>query len=215
MRKWKVFKKSLLFLHIFLEVEERHSMIEGHAIYLRPLTVSDAHDSLRLQNDNRAFFEQFSMIREHSFYTLESQVEKIQRHEENRKNDQEYYFGLFQKENNKLIGTISLFQVMRGSLQSAVIGYFLDHHHNGKGYATEAIKALVDYAFEELHLHRIEAGVMPRNLPSQRVLEKAGFHREGIARKNVNINGIWEDHQVLAILNPNDEIEEINEFLKF
>ncbi|MEH6854167.1 RimJ/RimL family protein N-acetyltransferase, partial [Priestia megaterium] len=41
------------------------------------------------------------------------------------------------------------------------------------------------------------------------------FHREGIARKNVNINGIWEDHQVLAILNPNDEIEEINEFLKF
>jgi [ribosomal protein S5]-alanine N-acetyltransferase len=214
-RKWKVFKKSLLFLHIFLEVEERHSMIEGHAIYLRPLTVSDAHDSLRLQNDNRAFFEQFSMIREHSFYTLESQVEKIQRHEENRKNDQEYYFGLFQKENNKLIGTISLFQVMRGSLQSAVIGYFLDHHHNGKGYATEAIKALVDYAFEELHLHRIEAGVMPRNLPSQRVLEKAGFHREGIARKNVNINGIWEDHQVLAILNPNDEIEEINEFLKF
>jgi [ribosomal protein S5]-alanine N-acetyltransferase len=214
-RKWKVFKKSLLFLHIFLEVEERHSMIEGHAIYLRPLTVSDAHDSLRLQNDNRAFFEQFSMIREHSFYTLESQVEKNQRHEENRKNDQEYYFGLFQKENNKLIGTISLFQVMRGSLQSAVIGYFLDHHHNGKGYATEAIKALVDYAFEELHLHRIEAGVMPRNLPSQRVLEKAGFHREGIARKNVNINGIWEDHQVLAILNPNDEIEEINEFLKF
>ncbi|MBX9967598.1 GNAT family N-acetyltransferase [Priestia aryabhattai] len=190
-------------------------MIESHTIYLRPLTVSDAHESLLLQKDNRGFFEQFSMIREHSFYTLESQVEKIQRHEENRKNDQEYYFGLFQKETKRLIGTISLFQVMRGSLQSAVIGYFLDHHHNGKGYATEAVKALVDYAFEELHLHRIEAGVMPRNLPSQRVLEKAGFHREGIARKNVNINGIWEDHQVLAILNPNDEIEEINEFLKF
>lgn len=190
-------------------------MIESHTIYLRPLTASDAHDSLRLQKDNRDFFKQFSMSREHSFYTLESQVEKIQRHEENRKNDQEYYFGLFQKENNKLIGTINLFQVMRGSLQSAVIGYFLDHHHNGKGYATEAIKALVDYAFEELHLHRIEAGVMPRNVPSQRVLEKAGFHREGIARKNVNINGIWEDHQVLAILNPNDKIEEINEFLKF
>lgn len=215
MRKWKVFKKAFFFLHIFLEVEERHSMIEGHSIYLRPLTVSDAHDSLRLQKDNRGFFEQFSMIREHSFYTLESQVEKIQRHEENRKNDEEYYFGLFQKENNKLIGTISLFQVLRGSLQSAFIGYFLDQHHNGKGYATEAVKVLVGYAFEELHLHRIEAGVMPRNLPSQRVLEKAGFHREGIARKNVNINGIWEDHQVLAILNPNDEIEEINEFLKF
>ncbi|MFP7731970.1 GNAT family N-acetyltransferase [Priestia aryabhattai] len=181
-------------------------MIEGHAIYLRPLTVSDALDSLQLQSDNRQFFEHFSMIREDSFYTLEGQVEKIKRHEENRKNDQEYYFGLFQKENNKLIGTISLFQVMRGSLQSAFIGYFLDQNYNGKGYATEAVKALVDYAFNKLHLHRIEAGVMPRNMSSQRVLEKAGFHSEGIARKNVNINGIWEDHQVLAILNPNDEL---------
>ncbi len=46
--------------------------------------------------------------------------------------------------------------------------------------------------------------VMPRNLGSIRVLEKAGFHREGIARSNVLINGKWEDHQVLAIINPVD-----------
>lgn len=70
---------------------------------------------------------------------------------------------------------------------------------------TEAVKLIVDFAFHELKLHRIEAGVMPRNLGSMRVLEKAGFHKEGIARKNVKINGVWEDHQVLAILNPDDE----------
>ncbi len=110
MRKWKTLIKHS-FDTTFCEKQkgERDSMIESHTIYLRPLTVNDALDSLRLQSDNRHFFEQFSMIREDSFYTLESQVEKIQRHEENRKNDQEYYFGLFQKENNKLIGTISLF----------------------------------------------------------------------------------------------------------
>ncbi len=60
----------------------------------------------------------------------------------------------------------------------------------------EAVRLMVDYAFTELKLHRIEAGVMPRNLGSIRVLEKAGFHREGIARSNVLINGKWEDHQV-------------------
>ncbi len=70
---------------------------------------------------------------------------------------------------------------------------------------TETVRLVVDYAFHELKLHRIEAGVMPRNLGSMRVLEKAGFHKEGIARKNVKINGVWEDHQVLAILNPDDE----------
>ncbi|MDF9767149.1 RimJ/RimL family protein N-acetyltransferase [Bacillus velezensis] len=50
----------------------------------------------------------------------------------------------------------------------------------------------------------IEAGVMPHNKASIRVLEKAGFHKEGIARKNVKINGKWEDHQVLAIIHPED-----------
>ncbi len=45
---------------------------------------------------------------------------------------------------------------------------------------------------------------MPHNIPSIRVLEKGGFHKEGIAKKNVKINGNWEDHQVLAIINPHD-----------
>lgn len=70
-----------------------------------------------------------------------------------------------------------------GFLQSAFIGYFLDGKYNGKGYATKAVKLAVDYAFNELELHRIEAGVMPNNKASIRVLEKAVFHKEGIARK--------------------------------
>jgi ribosomal-protein-alanine N-acetyltransferase len=80
----------------------------------------------------------------------------------------------------------------------------LDKDHNGKGYTTQAVKLIVKHAFEELKLHRIEAGVMPHNIGSIRVLEKAGFHKEGLARKNVKINGKWEDHEVLAILNLED-----------
>ena len=66
-----------------------------------------------------------------------------------------------------------------------------------------ALQGAAQY-LEKVKLHRIEAGVMPRNLASIRVLEKAGFHKEGIARKNVKINGKWEDHQLLAVINPND-----------
>lgn len=97
-----------------------------------------------------------------------------------------------------------MFQVFRGPRESALLGYSLDQEHNGKGYTTEATNLVVNYAFEILKLHRIEAGVMPVNIGSIRVLEKAGFHKEGIAKKNVKINGSWEDHQMLAILNPND-----------
>lgn len=103
-----------------------------------------------------------------------------------------------------MIGNIALTEVLRGSLQSCYIGYYLDQQHNGKGYMTEAAKLAVRFALDELNLHRIEAGVMPHNIGSILVLEKAGFHKEGIARKNVKINGKWEDHQVLAIISDKD-----------
>lgn len=178
-------------------------MIKGENIYIRPFLADDASALLELQTENRSFFEKFSMVSQEDFYTNESQLNKIQMYEEDCKNDQSYTFGIFISDGT-LIGTIELFQVLRGSLQSAFIGYFLDEKHNGKGYTTEAVKLLVEHAFNEIKLHRIEAGVMPHNIGSIRVLEKSGFHKEGIALKNVKINGKWEDHQVLAIINPND-----------
>ncbi|MED1740143.1 GNAT family protein [Bacillus swezeyi] len=179
-------------------------MKKGKNVYIRPLTAEDAEACLKLQTDNRLFFEQFSMERNDDFYTIEGQKKRLQRFYENMQNDEDYYCGIFHQADDALIGTINLFQILRGSLQSAFIGYFLDEKHNGKGYTTEAAKLMVEYAFEDLKLHRVEAGVMPRNIASIRVLEKAGFHKEGIARKNVKINGKWEDHQLLAVINPND-----------
>lgn len=178
-------------------------MMNGKEIYLRPFVCGDAAALLQLQIENREFFEMFSMERKPDFYTLEGQLDRIAAFESDCSDDLAYTFGIFTKE-DALIGTINLFQVLRGSLQSAFIGYFLDKKHNGKGYTTEAVQLLVNYAFNGLNLHRIEAGVMPHNLASIRVLEKAGFHKEGIARKNVKIKGKWEDHQVLAIINPAD-----------
>lgn len=188
---------------LYQDVGVIHLLI-GKSIFLKPLKSTDAQASLNLQLENREFFEKFSMIRSNHFYTLDGQIEWIKKLEEEAKEDQQYYFGIFLTDNQKLIGTINLFQVLRGSLQSAFIGYFLDRKHNGKGYTTEAVKLIVEYGFNHLKLHRIEAGVMPHNIPSIRVLEKGGFHKEGIAKKNVKINGNWEDHQVLAIINPHD-----------
>ncbi|MGZ9585854.1 GNAT family N-acetyltransferase [Paenibacillus marinisediminis] len=179
-------------------------MLKSENIFLRPFILSDAEELLLLQNKNRSFFSNYSMTRPANYWSLEAQQELIVKREQNKQKDIEYYFGIYKENDHKLIGTISLFQVMRGNLQSALIGYFLDQEHNGKGFATESAKSIVKYAFETLNLHRIEAGVQPHNIGSIRVLEKAGFHKEGIAIKNVKINGIWEDHQVLAILNPND-----------
>jgi len=179
-------------------------MLLSENLFLKPFRLSEAEDLLQLQIRNKEFFEKFAMVRPTSFYSLEHQQRLIKKWENDIENDIEYQFGIFHKNTNKLIGIISLFQVIRGSLQSAFIGYFVDKNYNGMGFGTEAVKLIVDYAFKQLNLHRIEAGVMPHNIGSIRVLEKSGFHKEGLAIKNVKINGKWEDHQVLAIINPHD-----------
>lgn len=66
-----------------------------------------------------------------------------------------------------------------------------------------AISLIVKFAFDNLRLHRIEANVMPRNKASLRVLEKNNFINEGLATKYLQINGIWEDHIHMVLLNEN------------
>jgi len=178
--------------------------MKGEQVTVRFLRTEDAAEKLQLEVENREFFEAYAMTRYPDFYTLPIQTELIEIYAEQKEDDQAYSFGIFENRTGLLVGTISLVQVMRGPLQSAVLGYALDKKHNNKGYTTEAVELVVAYAFRKLALHRIEAGVMPGNEASVRVLEKAGFHKEGIAVKNVQINGEWRDHQVLAIINPRD-----------
>ncbi|WCR28131.1 GNAT family N-acetyltransferase [Paenibacillus thiaminolyticus] len=175
----------------------------GSNVYVRPVEVSDADMLLALEVKNRDFFQQFTGLREASFYTLQGQEDRIKEAMEQSKEDKAYLFVICAQASGQIIGEIMLTEVVRYNLQSCWIGYFLDKEQNGKGYMTEAVKLVVNYAFQELDLHRIEAGVMPHNTGSLKVLLKAGFHKEGIAKKNVNINGYWEDHQTLAIVNDN------------
>jgi len=176
----------------------------GNNVYLRMLDVNDAEELLNFEVKNRVFFKPFTYIKDESFYTVEFQQERIKSNKEKSDNDQYYFFGIYLRETDELIGNTMLAEILRGDLQSCFVGYSLAEQQNGKGYTTEAVKLVVDYAFTELKLHRIEAGVMPHNIGSIRVLEKSGFHKEGIAKKNVRINGKWEDHQVLAIINENE-----------
>lgn len=87
----------------------------------------------------------------------------------------------------------------RGAWQNAVLGYFVDADQNGKGFATEAARLALGFAFGHAGLHRVQAGVMPRNERSIRVLAKTGFRNEGVALRYLEIGGMWEDHIIFAI----------------
>jgi ribosomal-protein-alanine N-acetyltransferase len=79
------------------------------------------------------------------------------------------------------------------------MGYFIDQQYNGKGYATQSVHLAIQFAFGKIDLHRIQAGVLPRNIGSIRVLEKNKFRYEGLAKRYLKINGQWEDHNLYAI----------------
>jgi ribosomal-protein-alanine N-acetyltransferase len=89
---------------------------------------------------------------------------------------------------------VSLTGIIRGSLQSCMVGYFVAEARSGRGLATQAVREVLDVAFGELALHRVEAGTAVDNLTSQRVLERNGFTLVGRMRKHLQIAGVWVDH---------------------
>jgi ribosomal-protein-alanine N-acetyltransferase len=98
-----------------------------------------------------------------------------------------------------LIGRVALGGVLRGAFQNAYLGYWMDVERQGRGLMTEAVTAATTFAFGSTGLHRVQAAVMPRNAASQRVLEKAGYRREGMAERYLCIAGRWEDHAIFAV----------------
>ena len=91
-------------------------------------------------------------------------------------------------------GEINLSIVQRGPFQSAYVGYWIDEACAGQGYMPEALVCLCRAAFDELHLHRVQISIIPRNTPSRRVVEKLQIREEGVAQRYLEINGVWEDH---------------------
>lgn len=167
-------------------------------ISIRLLEGNDAKDFANLYLKNRENMKTYEPVRREKFYTEEYQRKII---EESEKSDTTYTFGIFI--NQKLIGKITIGNIVRGAFQSAYMGYWIDEDYRNKGYMSQAAKLAVKFGFEELKLHRIEANVMTFNKPSLRVLEKCGFKRIGLARRYLKINGKWEDHYIHQIINEN------------
>ncbi|WP_339933742.1 GNAT family protein [uncultured Brevundimonas sp.] len=110
-------------------------------------------------------------------------------------------FFIFAVGTGDLVGAVTLSNVRRGVADMGTIGYWVGEPFAGHGHATAAVQALVAFAFGPLNLHRIEAACVPDNLASRRVLEKAGFIHEGLARAYLKINGDWADHLLFGCVN--------------
>lgn len=175
--------------------------LTGKRLMLRPLTGGDFAAWRESRARNRAWLEPweptaawqtFEAIRDRG--TFERRC--VARDRE-RESGLAFPFGMFFQQ--RLIGEINLNGISRGALQSATVGYWIDEDHAGHGFTAEAVVIVVKFALEQLGLHRVEIGIIPRNNNSRRVMEKLRFRNEGIAERLVEINGVWEDHVRYAI----------------
>ena len=137
--------------------------------------------------NNPEFYGEYEPLMQVSRTELEKKYDKL--------TPKEKWFIIEKKDGSK-IGGISHFPV--GELLE--IGYTIIPSERNKGYCTEAVKIIVDYLFLSKDIVRIQAGTNPKNVASQRVLEKVGFKKEGLVRKSVFVRGKWEDGFLYSIL---------------
>ena len=151
---------------------------------------------------NRAFLEPYEPAHSEDYYTDRFWKDLLAAQLVEMEHGRAMYFYISEEAGaDRIIGTVSLTGIIMGPFCSAFLGYRLDKDYINRGYMTEAVSTLTDYAFAEVGLHRIEANVMPRNARSLRVLEKCGYQPEGLARAYLQINGVWEDHIHMVKLN--------------
>ncbi len=100
----------------------------------------------------------------------------------------------------EVAGQLNVWGVMRGSLCSATIGYWVSERFAGHGITPTAVALATDLCFTDLGLHRIEICIRPENHASIRVVQKLGFRYEGLRRRYIHIDGDWRDHLAFALV---------------
>ncbi|WP_139973596.1 MULTISPECIES: GNAT family N-acetyltransferase [Brucella/Ochrobactrum group] len=176
------------------------TVLRGPRIYLREPMMSDFSSWASLREQSRAFLAPWEPSWPDDDLTKSAFRYRIRRFQDEISAGTGYPFFVFRNSDNKLVGGITLGNIRRGVGQNGMIGYWSGQPYAGKGYMTEALSLVIPFAFDQLRLHRIEAACIPHNERSIRLLEKAGFEREGLLRSYLKINGFWQDHLLFALI---------------
>ena len=177
--------------------------VSGADHYFRLPRNSDYKAWYRLRSESRSFLEKWEPSWEADALTESSFRARVIR------SAQEYASGvavplfLFDRHDDTLVGGLTIGHIRRGAAQSCMIGYWMGERFAGQGHMTAGLKLVTGYIFGQLALHRIEAACIPENDRSIRLLEKAGFQREGYMREFLKIRGEWRDHLLYALISAN------------
>ena len=189
-------------------------LLTTERLILSPPTTGDITALVDYWEANREHLVPCTPERPASFYTLHGQSEVMLEHRAATEAGRRRSWLLREKgdepdtEHETIVGRIALSNIVRGAFHSAHLSYDLSELAIGRGYMTEALVAVIAWAFKEEQLHRLEANIMPINVASKRVIRPLGFVCEGVARQYLCIAGKWEDHEHWVLLNERWEAPE-------
>jgi ribosomal-protein-alanine N-acetyltransferase len=178
-------------------------VLHADRLSLVPFAPPLAHAMLALQISNRAHFAPWDPAPGAQFYTVAFWSARMRLRAQDWLDGRGASYLLFLKDQpEQLIGSISLGNMVRGVLQAATLGYAIDQDYQGQGLMREAAETLIRFAFDVLHLHRIQANYQPHNQRSAALLARLGFCIEGRASNYLYLNGAWRDHVLTSLTNP-------------
>lgn len=172
-------------------------VINTDRLLLREIAVSDAEDLFVLRSDSRVL----KYLDKEPDKSIDATIELINLVKKNLQDHDGILWGITLKNSNSIIGTICYWRMEKAHFR-AEIGYALHPSQQGKGIMDEAMKAVLQYGFETMKLHSVEANVNPANDASIKLLEKNGFIKEAYFRENYYYNGRFLDSAVFSLLNP-------------
>jgi ribosomal-protein-alanine N-acetyltransferase len=166
----------------------------------RLITPDDAPALAQLLRLNRDFLAPWEPLRADDYFTEDAQrigiQDALREHEQGRNLPL-----VIVDEEASVIGRITLNGIVRGAFQSCSVGYWVSQPEGGRGVATAALKQVISVAFGELGLHRIQGETLLDNFASQKVLERNGFVRIGMAPEYLKIAGRWQDVILYQLIN--------------
>jgi ribosomal-protein-alanine N-acetyltransferase len=153
--------------------------------------------------ENRDHLSRTSSQLGDEFYQESFWRDRIRVYQEEFRSGSSARFFVFSNDNDRVIGAASLTDIRRGPLHGCFLGYNIAASSQNLGYATEALKLLIEFAFDQLNIHRIMSNYLPDNLASAKVMTKLGFEIEGYARDYLRLGGEWRDHVLSSLINRN------------
>jgi len=174
--------------------------LETERMTLRPPMHVDYRAWAALREDSQEFLNPWEPTWAHDHLSRKAFTNRVYWAQRSIANGNAVPLFLVRRSDNMLLGAITLDNIRRGPAQAGTTGYWIGQPFARHGYMKEAIEAVVHYAFRTLDLSRVEAGCLPENTPSRRLLEKCGYKYEGVAQSYLQIDGRWRNHVLYANL---------------